>query len=214
MPPARPPHEHAGAGSAFGTTAVPSRLPRLPPRLRHRPRRTAPAPTELLPPPRPCSDERAKPLRSHRELRPGHSLRRSLPPKPQAAPSRHRPRRPRANAVKPAPELNLGGTDSPSNVTASGPNVVPAKIDARWRNREPVYPRVAALRGEHGTVLLVVHVGADGLAAGVDVAKSSGFVLLDTAARDAVQTWRFLPALKDGDAVAFDVPLRVVFKLE
>jgi protein TonB len=109
------------------------------------------------------------------------------------------------------PHLNVAG-DSLTNALATGPAVVPARIDARWHNREPEYPLEAAQRREAGTVLLI-HVGPDGAAESVDVARSSGFPLLDRAARAAVETWHFLPAVHDGQSLASDMPLRVVFQL-
>jgi periplasmic protein TonB len=109
--------------------------------------------------------------------------------------------------------MNLGGTDSLTNAVVTGEDVIPARVDATWRNREPVYPRAAALRGEEGAVILLVHVSPMGLASGVQVVQSSGFGRLDQSARDAVATWRFVPAVRDGLPVPFDVPVRVVFEL-
>ena len=36
---------------------------------------------------------------------------------------------------------------------------------------------------------------------------------LDNAARDAVMGWHFLPAVRDGQAIPFEMQLRVVFHL-
>ncbi len=110
------------------------------------------------------------------------------------------------------PQVNLAG-DSTANVLASGPAVLPARIDARWRNREPVYPPAAAQNREAGAVLLLIHVGADGAVMSIDLAESSGFPRLDGEARTAVETWHFLPAVQDGQPVASDMPLRIVFQL-
>jgi periplasmic protein TonB len=109
--------------------------------------------------------------------------------------------------------MNLGGGDSISHVTASGPAVLPARADSRWHNREPTYPPAAARRGEAGTVTLLIHVGPDGSVTGIDIGESSGFVLLDRAAREAVSAWHFLPAVRNGAPVASDMPMRVVFQL-
>jgi TonB family protein len=110
------------------------------------------------------------------------------------------------------PRLNLAG-DSMTNALASGAAVLPAWVDARWRNREPAYPPDAARRREAGAVVLLVHVDPDGAVAGIDVVDSSGFFWLDQAARMAVGTWHFLPAVHEGQPVASDMPLRVVFQL-
>ncbi len=167
------------------------------------PRPTSPRSAETAPPPPPPA-EAAAPLPEPLPMR---------PPTPPERPAQAAPPQPRPAAPAGPPELNLGGGDDLTNALASGPAVVPARIDARFRNREPVYPPSAARRGERGTVMLSIHVGPDGAVAGIDVADSSGFILLDRAARDAVATWHFLPAVRDGRPLAADMKLRVVFQL-
>jgi protein TonB len=123
-------------------------------------------------------------------------------------------------ATQPAPEakpeklltFNLDGTDSLSNAEVSGDHVIPASPDDRFRNRPPVYPREAVLRGERGVVVLVIHVSERGVWAGSEVAESSGHAALDQAAQEAVRSWRFRPALRDGRAVPFDMPMRFIFE--
>ena len=112
-----------------------------------------------------------------------------------------------------SPHVNLGGTDSLSNVLAEGSLIIPAGVDPKVHNSEPVYPMAAVRRREEGVVLLTIHVSPEGLASRVDIAQSSGFALLDQAARDAVTTWRFVPAVQDGQAVASSMSMRVVFQL-
>jgi protein TonB len=87
-------------------------------------------------------------------------------------------------------------------------------MDAKFHNQEPAYPPEAVRRAQQGAVILLIHVSPEGLASGVDVFRSSGFSLLDRAARDAVERWHFLPAVKDGVPIPFDMTLRVVFRLE
>ena len=113
-----------------------------------------------------------------------------------------------------APVINLPGNDSETNAIVTGTHVVPASIDAKFRNREPVYPADAARRAEQGAVILLVHVSPQGLASSVDVMESSGHASLDGAARDAVSAWHFLPAVKDGQPIPFDFAIRVTFQLE
>jgi protein TonB len=144
--------------------------------------------SEPLPPPMPSSDEPAKPS--------------ALPPS-------------RAQRTQEAPRISLTGTDSETNaVVLDSPQVIPASIDTKFRNREPVYPPDAARRAEQGVVILLIHVSPQGLTAGVDVLQSSGFLSLDRSARDAVWGWHFLPAMRDGRPIPFDMALRVVFQLE
>jgi len=105
----------------------------------------------------------------------------------------------------------LSGTDSPSDARAWGDRIIPAAPDAVFHNRPPEFPQESAMNGEHGTVILVIHISPAGTTAGVDVTRSSGYVLLDRAAREAVMRWRFLPAVKDGQPVASDMTMGFVF---
>ncbi|MDR3535407.1 MAG: energy transducer TonB [Acetobacteraceae bacterium] len=109
-------------------------------------------------------------------------------------------------------EFNLGGTDSESNAVVKGKDVIPASVDQRVRNKPPIYPEDAVRRGQRGAVLVLIHVSPEGLTAGTDILQSSGVASLDQAALDAVRGWRFLPAVKDGAPVAFDMPMRFVFE--
>jgi protein TonB len=134
-------------------------------------------------------------------------------PAPQSVP-RPRPTTPPIQRAIQAPEINLGGNDSETNAIVTGPHVIPASVDAKFRNKEPVYPPEAVRRAEQGAVILLIHVSPEGLASGIDVLKSSGYGVLDRAAREAVLNWRFLPAVKDGEPIPFNMPLRVTFQLE
>ena len=67
--------------------------------------------------------------------------------------------------------------------------------------------------GEQGTVVLRVLVKADGAAGKVEVRTSSGYPLLDEAAREAVQDWRFIPATRDGKPVSEWYLVPVTFAL-
>jgi protein TonB len=120
-----------------------------------------------------------------------------------------------AKHVQEAPQINLGGNGSETDaIVMAGPQVIPAKVDAKYHNREPIYPYDAVRHAEQGAVILLIHVSPAGLTAGVDIAQSSGFVSLDRAARDAVWDWHFLPAVENGQPIAFDMRLRVVFHLD
>lgn len=78
------------------------------------------------------------------------------------------------------------------------------------RNPKPFYPRMARKRGMEGIVLLSVSVSAKGLVSALSIKKSSGFALLDNAAKETVKKWKFQPAQKGLKAVnaVVDVPIR------
>src|SRR5262249_52266914 len=63
-----------------------------------------------------------------------------------------------------------------------------------------------------GTVVLFMVVGPDGLAREIRVMRSVGMGL-DEKAIEAVRTWRFEPARRDGQAVAVQINVEVSFRL-
>jgi len=80
-------------------------------------------------------------------------------------------------------------------------------------NRPPSYPTEAYQAGIEGEVLLKLHVSSTGEVERVDISRSSGYRILDEAARDAVKNWRGTPALRNGRAVAAVEHLPVRFRL-
>ena len=78
----------------------------------------------------------------------------------------------------------------------------------------PSYPREALRNGDSGTVLLRVHVGADGTPYAVDLVRSSRSRPLDRAAADAVRRWRFRPAQRDGQPVPGEVLVPIAFNAD
>nr|UXE44804.1 hypothetical protein Hi04_10k_c377_00033 [uncultured bacterium] len=189
--------EHRGSGI---TTAPPAPVPDsdqpAPPPM------ATPPPTAELPPP--ATEAADEPL--------------PLPPLPPPSPpvpaSVAQPSPPAPPATQQALEIRLGGTDSETDAIVTGGQVIPASLDAKYHNQEPVYPTEAVRRAQQGAVMLLVHVSASGFANSVDVMQGSGFALLDRAARDAVATWHFLPAVQDGRTIPFDMAFRVVFRLD
>lgn len=86
---------------------------------------------------------------------------------------------------------------------------VPPRANPR-RPNEWAYPPAARRAGEEGVVMLQLYVTEDGRVAEVKVAKSSGFPRLDEAAERDARRWRFLPATRGGEPVAYwlTVPVR------
>lgn len=104
------------------------------------------------------------------------------PATPPAAPPPHPEQtNPATSVTEQAPVFHLEGTDSESNTVVFGDQVLPARQDDRFRNREPIYPYDAVARGQHGAVLVVIHISENGFATGVDVVVTSGVASLDRA---------------------------------
>lgn len=75
----------------------------------------------------------------------------------------------------------------------------------------PEYPREARKKGVSGTVRLHVIVAQDGSIKQLEVI--SGHPLLQQAALDAVQQWRYQPTLLNGSPVEVDTTIDVIFAL-
>jgi protein TonB len=81
------------------------------------------------------------------------------------------------------------------------------------RNPPPAYPPSARRQGTEGKVLLRVEVTKEGQAQTVAVAHSSGSGILDEAAREAVQNWRFVPARRGSETVDASVIVPIIFRI-
>ncbi len=91
--------------------------------------------------------------------------------------------------------------------------VAPTANNNNLDNPKPRYPAIALQRGIEGLVVLDVSVNETGTPASVRIKSSSGFKPLDVAALRTVQRWRFLPALRHGEAVAGHVEVPIRFQL-
>lgn len=81
-------------------------------------------------------------------------------------------------------------------------------------NPLPVYPRLARQKRWEGLVWLRVTVSPQGLVTGLAVEESSGYRVLDQAARRAVLGWRFEPARHGDLPVEAKVRVPVRFQLQ
>lgn len=111
------------------------------------------------------------------------------------------------NANKPSATKPTPGTKA----VAAKPRATQARPIAN-RSPEPRYPAAALRRGEGGTVVLRVNVGADGVPDDIAVSRRSGSRDLDRAAMTTVRNWRFKPATRNGREVASVVEQPVEFR--
>jgi protein TonB len=165
----------------------------------------APEPVAAPPPPPPPPPPRAA------EAQPS--------PSRAAAPSRPVPPR---TAFPPARGRQPGGGAAVGQPDAAGPSAPPVEEGPvlvsnpgfRWPPAPPAYPRQAIARGIEGTVMLRVLIGPDGETIEIRIHRSSGAVLLDQAAVEAVRRWAFRPAVVGGRAVPAWVEVPVRFRLD
>ena len=80
-------------------------------------------------------------------------------------------------------------------------------------NPHPPYPEEARQLRQSGQVLLKVKVDDTGAAESVEIAKSSGYPLLDDSALETVKGWKFTPFRMAGVAISGTVDVPIVFSL-
>lgn len=104
-------------------------------------------------------------------------------------------------------DWSLGGN------TGNSREIIPPGILSR---REPAYPEQARREGIEGTVVLRIAILENGHAGNISVSESSGSSLLDKAAVEAVQRWRFVPAKVRGTGKSIDcqTTMPIVFRLK
>ncbi len=78
---------------------------------------------------------------------------------------------------------------------------------------EKWYPSLSKRYAEQGTVVVRVHVSADGRAERVELKKRSDYPLLDEAAIGLAKSLKYNPASVDGKPVADSVEIPITFRL-
>ncbi len=151
------------------------------------------------------------------------------PPPPPVLKVEHKPKTPVVRApAPPKPEpvradpvvtvertpMSYPAAPEPSLVAEPAAPTETAPSALGYRSMRAVaYPRIAVTQRMEGTVMLRVLVGADGVPQEIQIDKSSGHVVLDRAARDAVMKWRFEPGTRNGVPFAAYGLVPIAFKL-
>ena len=99
------------------------------------------------------------------------------------------------------------------DVSPPQPVTVEPRIDPRRGLSEPLYPPQEIRLNHEGTVLISVHILANGRVGEVKLEKSSGYSRLDESALREARLWRFQPGTRDGVPVAMWKQLPVTFRL-
>lgn len=165
--------------------------PPPPPKKPEAPKKSIPKPVE---PPKP---QPVKPPPVETKVAPPENA--MTPPAPPPAPAPASTQAPASAPVTPEPQEE---------------SVQEPRVDAsRMKSLAPKYPRLSRRLREQGTVLLEMLVLPDGSVAELRVKTSSGFDRLDQAALDAVKSWRFLPARRGDEAIAYRYVQPIAFSL-
>jgi TonB family protein len=88
----------------------------------------------------------------------------------------------------------------------------PPKVDTS-RPTPVVYPATSQRAGEEGTVVISVYVTDAGKPQRINIAKSSGYTALDTAAMETAMNWHYLPAMRGGSTTSDWGNFQIVYKL-
>ena len=141
-------------------------------------------------------------------------------PKPQAAPTPQAKPNPPRPAAKPAVTQTATAPDAGTaqitqTAAAAPPSAIVWEHHPRFRvpPRPAVYPPRAIELGHQGEALIRVRLEPDGSAAEILLHRGTGYELLDKAALAAVRGWQFMPAMRNGHAVAAWVEIPVRFHL-
>ena len=176
-------------------------------------RRPDPEPAQTKPRP-PAKSKPAKPEPVRKAKAPAKPIPVKKPAPPQIARATRASDGAKSGAKPGKTGASGTGQSAALQPSAGAPGPVSRGAAPSGQNRVPTYPERARARGWEGRVLLRVEVTADGRAAAVSIANSSGYAVLDRAARNAVRRWRFTPAMKAGvrSASTVTVPVRFVLR--
>lgn len=160
---------------------------------------TPPAPKPQPAPPKPVTTPTPKPQPQVAKPTPA-----PIPEPTPAAPSASASAPPDTAAVTPTPPANASAPTGASNAPPREAPVTPPRTDAsHLNNPAPDYPAISRRLGEQGRVLLDVHILPDGRVGDIKLNKSSGYARLDNAALAAVRNWRYVPAKRGGEPIAY-----------
>ncbi|MGE0609631.1 MAG: energy transducer TonB [Pirellulales bacterium] len=110
-------------------------------------------------------------------------------------------------------ELFEEGSEESLSIRPADGNEVEEMPRPFANNPIPPYPPESLAAKQQGRVVLAVFVGADGAVVNVRLSNSSGAAPLDSSALSTVYEWRFSPARRGGNAVAFEVLVPIRFEL-
>jgi protein TonB len=108
------------------------------------------------------------------------------------------------------------GHTTPPNIhpDVKAPVRVPSSVEAAMilQKTLPIYPPIAKAAGVQGTVILAATISKAGTIENLRV--MGGPVMLQRAALDAVETWRYKPYLLDGQPVEVETSISVIFTMQ
>ena len=157
-----------------------------------------PTPPPIEPPPPEPEKPKPKPKKPEPKPKPKPEPLPEAPPSEKAITQEEAP--PKEESAPPPPVATPTAEENDS----MGAPVTPPREDAReFNNPRPAYPRFARERKQQGTVLLEILILPDGTVGEVKIRESSGFKLLDNTAVKAVKRWKYIPAKRGDEPIAY-----------
>lgn len=102
----------------------------------------------------------------------------------------------------------------PGPVFTEGGNYAGMMLPYLESTPKPIsYPRWAIRQGWEGRFVIAIEVLLDGTVGRYKVMESSGHSLLDATAVKAVKSWKFHPAMKEGNPTVTCIEVPVIFQL-
>jgi protein TonB len=99
-------------------------------------------------------------------------------------------------------------------LTPSPSNMIHEASPIYRSNPPPTYPRIARIRGYQGDIMLDVLVNKNGTVGDLKVIKSSGYPILDRAAKSSVKNWLFEPGMVGKEKLKMWVRVPIRFELK
>ncbi|MEW6354487.1 MAG: TonB family protein [Pseudomonadota bacterium] len=195
------------APAMLGVLVTPPPPPSAPPRQQIATASVPPRPATPPPVERPVSKSATNAV-----IEPKPVIKPKPQPKPVAKPASAAETE---SELAPAPTKAMPAAPAPvAQSEAAPPQLIPPRIDAaHFDNPAPIYPSLSRRLGEQGEVLLDVYILPDGAVGEIKLKASSGYARLDAAASEAVQRWRYVPASRGGEPIAYWYVQPVAFRL-
>ncbi|MFT3929141.1 MAG: energy transducer TonB [Spongiibacteraceae bacterium] len=94
-------------------------------------------------------------------------------------------------------------------------SIVSARVDPSRPLTQPAYPTASRRNSEQGRVELMLYILANGKVADAKIAQSSGYSRLDeSAVREALRSWKFIPQQENGVATPSWQRFAITFRLD
>jgi len=155
-------------------------------------------PSRFISESKPVPDTRPDPLTGEEKPHAPASL-----PGPAARP------RTMPKSVEPAQSASAGPDES-----LPAPAIIRMAKPRYSDNPPPQYPIIARKRGYQGTVIFDVFIDKNDRVADIKVFSSSGYAVLDKAARTTVQDWLFEPGMKGEEKIGMWVRIPIRYQLK